>query len=106
MKKTILTTIVLAGTLLFTGCTQDQEKLAVAGVAVAGIAAIASNDDGSHAGNYYHRGTDYGRNRNYSYRDGVRDGCDSRKYWRQDSHRYDRDNDYRSGWISGYSRCR
>ena len=108
MQKTTFTlsTIILAGSLLFTGCTQDQENLAIAGVAVAGIAAIASHEDGSHTGNYYHNGSDYGTNKNYSYRDGVREGCNSRNYWSQNSYRYDQDRDYRKGWRAGYRRCR
>ena len=104
--KLLLSAAVVAATLSFTGCTKDQENLALASVAVVGVAAIASHADGSHTGNYYHNGYDYGTNRNYSYRDGVREGCQSRSYWSQNSYRYDHDRDYRDGWRSGYSSCR
>ena len=97
----------IAATLTFTGCTENQEKLAIAGVAVAGTAAVLSHSDGSHTDNYYHHGHDYGQNRNYSYRAGVRDGCDSsRRRWSKDEYRFRHDNNYNDCWRSGYRRCR
>ena len=107
LTKYIGVSALIAATLTFTGCTQDQERLAVAGVTVAGAAAIAANSDGSHQDNYYHHGEDYGESRNYSYREGVRSGCDSRTgRWRKDYNRYDHDYNYKSGWDAGYRRCR
>ena len=110
MKTTtyLLTVSALAATLTFTGCTQDQENLALAGAGVAVVAAAASNyhDDGSHTSNYYHNNYDYGSGRNYAYRDGVREGCESRRSWRQNNYRYNNDSSYRSGWQAGYRQCR
>jgi hypothetical protein len=93
---------------MFTGCTQDQENLALAGAGVAAVAVVASNynTDGSHTGNYYHKGYDYGASRNYAYRDGVREGCQSRNYWTQNYYRYQNDYNYQSGWKAGYRQCR
>ena len=108
MKKMILTTAALAAALTFTGCTQNEENLALAGAGVAAVAVAADayNKDGSHRGEYTHYGQSYGSNRNYNYRDGVRDGCDSRRgSWRQDNYRYNHA-DYRNGWEAGYKRCR
>ena len=104
----ILGVAALVATLTFTGCTQDQENLALAGAGVAAVAVAASNyhDDGSHTNDYYHQGNNYGQGRNYAYRDGVREGCDSRRSWRQDYNRYQNDTNYRSGWQAGYHQCR
>ena len=108
--KQIAVSALIAATLTFTGCTENQEKLAVAGVAVAGVTAIAasqSHKDGSHTDNYYHHGEDYGQNRDYGYQRGVRQGCNSRRgSWRKDNERYRHDQSYRNGWNAGFSRCK
>ena len=106
--KYMVVSALIATTLTFTGCTQDQENLAVAGVAVAGVAAIAaSHSDGSSTDNYRHHGHDYGQNRNYGYQKGVRQGCNSRhRGWDMDKHRYKNDYNYKAGWDAGYRRCR
>jgi hypothetical protein len=106
--KYLFATAVIASSMMFTGCTQDQENLALAGAGAVAVAAVASNyhDDGSHKDNYYHNGYDYGSGRNYSYRDGVREGCQSRNYWTQNNYRYQNDYNYRSGWKAGYRQCR
>ena len=106
-KKLMLVTA-LTGAMTFTGCTQDQENLALAGAGVAAVAVATSDyhDDGSHTNNYYHNNYDYGSGRNYAYRDGVREGCESRRAWRQNNYRYNNDSSYRSGWQAGYSQCR
>ena len=107
--KSLLTASVLATALTMTGCTQDQENLALAGAGVAAVAVAASNyhKDGSHTGNYSHYGHDYGSGRNYSYRDGVREGCNSKRgTWRQNYYRYQNDYNYKSGWKAGYRQCR
>jgi hypothetical protein len=108
IKKYLLASTVITSLILFTGCTQDQENLAVAGVAVAAVAVAASNyhDDGSHKKDYYHNNNNYGSGRNYSYRDGVREGCESRRSWRQDYNRYQNDYNYQNGWKAGYRQCR
>lgn len=97
----------IATALTFTACTQNQENLAAAGVGVAAVAVATSNyhEDGSHTGNYYHNDYDYGSGRNYAYRDGVREGCQSRNYWSQNNYRYENDYNYRSGWKAGYRQC-
>ena len=98
----------IAGIMIFTGCTQNEENLALAGAGVAVVAVAANNyhKDGSSTSNYSHNGYNYGENRNYAYRDGVRAGCQSRNYWSQDNYRYQNDNNYRSGWKKGYNNCR
>ena len=110
MKKTtknLLVAASIATALTFTGCTQDQENLALAGAGVAAVAIAASNTDGSSTDNYYHHGEDYGEKRNYNYRDGVRAGCDSRTgRWSQNNYRYQNDYHYRDGWKAGYNQCR
>ena len=78
--KQIAVSALIAATLTFTGCTQDQQNLAVA----------ASHSDGSSRDNYRHHGHDYGQNRNYDYQKGVRQGCNSRY----------------GGWDADYKRCR
>ncbi len=109
MKKTtknllVATSIVTA--LTFTGCTQNEENLALAGAGVAAIAVVASNTDGSNQDNYYHHGEDYGENRNYSYRDGVRAGCNSaRGQWDRNYNRFSNDSNYRYGWEHGKRQC-
>lgn len=103
-----MATTALAAALTFTGCTQNEENLALAGAGVAAVAVAANsyNKDGSHAGEYNHYGQNYGSGRNYNYHDGVRDGCDSRRgSCRQDTYRYNHA-DYRNGWEAGYKRCR
>ena len=105
--KYIGVSALVAATLTFTGCTQDQENLAVATVAVGAAAVIVSNADGSHSDNYYHHGHDYGEKRNYTYRRGVRDGCDSaRGDWTKDNHKFKHNHHYKDGWKSGHRRCR
>jgi hypothetical protein len=110
MKKTstLLLVSALAAALTMTGCTQNEENLALAGAGVAAVAVAANSyhSDGSHTGNYYHNNYDYGSGRNYSYRDGVRAGCESRRSWRQDYYRYQNDYNYKSGWQAGYRQCR
>ena len=110
MKKisTLLVVSALTAALTMTGCTQNEENLALAGAGVAAVAVAANNyhKDGSHTGNYYHQGYDYGTGRNYAYRDGVREGCQSRSYWNQNYYRYQNDSSYRSGWQAGYRNCR
>ena len=110
MKRTkfLLATAVITSGMMFTGCTQNEENLALAGVGVAAVAAAASNyhSDGSHKSDYYHNNYNYGSGRNYSYRDGVRAGCESRRSWRQDYYRYQHDYNYKSGWQAGYRQCR
>ena len=105
--KYLLAVTALAATLTFTGCTQDQENMALAGAGVATVAVVASNyhEDGSHTGNYYHNNYDYGSGRNYAYQDGVREGCQSRNYWKQNNYRYENNYNYRSGWKAGYRQC-
>jgi len=106
--KTVLGVAAIVTVLLMTGCTKDQENLALAGVGVAAVAVAASNyhDDGSHKNDYYHNNYNYGSGRNYAYRDGVREGCESRRSWRQDYYRYQKDYNYKSGWQAGYRQCR
>jgi hypothetical protein len=106
--KYFLATAVIASTMLFTGCTQNEENLALAGAGAAAVAVAASNyhSDGSHKKDYYHNDYNYGSGRNYSYRDGVRAGCESRRSWRQDYYRYQHDYNYKSGWQAGYRQCR
>ena len=105
-KRNFLVAASIAIALTFTGCTQDQENLALAGVGVAAVAVAVSHADGSSKDNYYHHGQDYGENRNYSYRDGVRAGCDSvRGSWNRDSYRFNNDNEYRAGWKHGKRQC-
>jgi hypothetical protein len=108
MKKYLVASTIIVSTVMFTGCTQNEENLALASVGVAAVAVAASNyhDDGSHKDNYYHNGYDYGGGRNYAYRDGVREGCESRRSWRQNNYRYQNDYNYRSGWKAGYRQCR
>ena len=106
-SKQIAVSALIAATLTFTGCTQDQEKLAATAAVVGAVAVVAANSDGSHEDNYYHHGEDYGESRNYSYREGVRSGCDSRSgRWRKDYSRYSHDYNYKNGWDAGYRRCR
>lgn len=107
-SKQIGVSALIAATLAFTGCTQDQENLAAA-AAVVGTAAVVvgANSDGSHKNDYYHNNHNYGENRNYSYRQGVREGCDSASgRWNQDGNRLDRDKSYKNGWEAGYRRCK
>ena len=107
--KHIGVSALIAATLTFTGCTENQEKLAIAGAAVAGTAAVmsASHSDGSSTNNYHHKGHDYGRNRDYGYQQGVRQGCNSRHSgWDMDKYRYKHDYNYKAGWDAGYRRCR
>jgi hypothetical protein len=108
IRKYLFASAVIVSSVIFTGCTQDQENLALAGAGVAAVAVVASNynTDGSHTGNYYHKGYDYGTSRNYAYRDGVREGCQSRNYWTQNYYRYQNDYNYQSGWKAGYRQCR
>jgi hypothetical protein len=108
MKKYLFASVIIASSVIFTGCTQNEENLALAGAGVAAEAVATSDyhDDGSHRGNYYHNGYDYGSGRNYAYRDGVREGCESRRSWRQNNYRYQNDYNYRSGWQAGYRQCR
>ncbi|RLF42169.1 MAG: hypothetical protein DRN17_08045 [Thermoplasmata archaeon] len=97
LTKFIGASALIAAALTFTGCTQDQQNLAVAG----------SHSDGSHTDNYYHHGHDYGQNRNYGYQQGVREGCNSRHSgWDMDKYRYKHDYNYKAGWDAGYKRCR
>ncbi len=101
-------TATIAAALTFSGCTQDEKNLALAGAGVAAVAVAANSyhKDGSHSGDYYHNNYNYGSGRNYAYRDGVREGCQSRSYWRQNYYRYQNDYNYRSGWQAGYRNCR
>lgn len=105
--KNLLLVSALVATMTFTGCTQDEENLALAGAGVAAVAVAASSyhNDGSHTGNYYHNNYDYGSGRNYAYQDGVREGCQSRNYWKQNNYRYENNYNYRSGWKAGYRQC-
>ena len=109
MKKTtknllVATSIVTA--LTFTGCTQNEENLALAGAGVAAVAIVASHTDGSSKDNYYHHGQSYGENRNYSYRDGVRAGCNSaRGQWDRNYNRFSNDSNYRYGWEHAKRQC-
>jgi hypothetical protein len=97
--KQIAVSALIAATLTFTGCTENQQNLAAAGV--------ASHSDGSSRDNYRHHGHDYGQNRNYGYQRGVRQGCNSRYGgWDMDKHRYKNDYNYKAGWDAGYKRCR
>ena len=105
--KYIGVSALIAATLTFTGCTQDQENLAVAGALVGAVAVAASHSDGSSTDNYYHHGHDYGEKRNYNYQRGVRDGCDSgRGRWTKDHYRFKHDYHYKDGWRAGHRRCR
>ena len=105
--KYIGVSALVAATLTFTGCTQDQENLAATAAVVGAVAVAASHSDGSHKNDYYHHGHNYGENRNYSYRKGVRDGCDSmRGRWHKDHDRFKHDQNYRDGWRAGKRRCR
>ena len=110
MKKTSILSAVsaLVAALTMAGCTQNEENLALAGAGVAAVAVAANSyhKDGSHTGNYYHKDYDYGTGRNYAYRDGVREGCQSRNYWTQNNYRYQNDYNYQSGWKAGYRQCR
>ena len=104
--KKLLLTASIATALTFTGCTQDQENLALAGAGVAAVAVAASHADGSSKEKYYHHGQNYGENRNYSYRDGVRAGCNSaRGQWDRNYNRFNYDNDYKYGWEHGKRQC-
>ncbi|MDQ7046385.1 MAG: hypothetical protein Q9M39_01680 [Sulfurovum sp.] len=106
-SKHIGVSVLIAATLTFTGCTQDQENLVAATAVVGAAVVVASNSDGSHTGDYYHHDHNYGENRNYSYRRGVRDGCDSAKgRWSKDHDRFRHDNNYKEGWKAGHRRCR
>ena len=62
-KRNFLVAASIATALTFTGCTQDQENLALAGAGIAAVAVAASHADGSSKDNYYHHGQDYGQNR-------------------------------------------
>ena len=94
--KKLLVAASIATALTLTGCTQDQENLALAGAGVAAVAIAASHADGSSKDNYYHHGQNYGQNRNYSYRDGVRAGCNSaRGQWDRNYNRFNYDKDYK-----------
>ena len=108
VRKYLFASAVIVSSVMFTGCTQDQENLALAGAGVAAVAVASANyhADGSHTGNYYHKDYDYGTGRNYAYRDGVREGCQSRNYWTQNNYRYQNDYNYQSGWKAGYRQCR
>ena len=107
LTKHIGVSALITATFTFTGCTQDQENLAATAAVVGAVAVVASNSDGSHTDNYYHRGHDYGEERNYNYRAGVRDGCDSgRGRWIRDNYRYNHDYNYKDGWKAGHRRCR
>ena len=106
-SKHIGVSALIAATLTFTGCTEDQENLALATAVVGAAVVVASNDDGSSKSDYYHHNENYGENRNYSYRRGVRDGCDSaRGRWFKDHDRFKHDYDYKDGWKAGHRRCR
>jgi len=109
-SKFIGVSALIAATLTFTGCTQDQENLAATAAVVGAVGAVAvaaSHDDGSSTDNYYHHGHDYGENRNYGYQRGVRQGCDSRRgRWSKNDERYRHNQDYRNGWNAGFSRCK
>ena len=105
--KYIGVSALIAATLTFTGCTQNQENLAATAAVVGAVAVVASHSDGSHTDNYYHHGHDYGQNRDYGYQQGVREGCNSRHSgWDMDKYRYKHDYNYKAGWDAGYRRCR
>ena len=107
--KYIGVSALIAATLTtFTGCTpQNQDNLSKSYSKSYSKSHSRSHSDGSHRDHYYHHGIDFGKHRNYSYKDGVRSGCDSRMHrWRKDYDRYRHDRDYKYGWDAGYRRCR
>lgn len=87
----------LFATIVFTGCTA-YEQAVVANTLTGGS---AYNDS------YYYDGYNYGNNRDTSYRNGVEDGCSSKRgVWRKNIYQYNNNYSYRNGWNAGYNRCR
>lgn len=81
---------------IFGGCTAYEQ--AVVANALTGGAAYGDP--------YYYNGYNYGANRDTRYRNGVEDGCSSKRgVWRKNTYQYNHYYSYRDGWNAGYNQC-
>ncbi len=78
----------IAATLTFTGCTQDQQNL-------------------SHANNYSNNGSNYGLSNDRLYDIGEEDGCNSMSGidYNKNSAKYQYNKDYNRGFKRGMAKC-
>ncbi|MBN2721863.1 MAG: hypothetical protein JXQ77_03495 [Campylobacterales bacterium] len=91
MKSTRLYLVVMSviATFILSGCTPYQLT------------------GGVYSDSYYYDGYNYGSQRDALYRNGVQDGCSSKKgIWRKNIYQYNNSYSYRSGWNAGYRQCR
>jgi len=90
-KTLSLTSIFLAGTLLFTGCGEVPDL----------------DNVSASSGDFVYRNHNFGSNRNTDYRKGVKDGCKTSDGDYNKNHAlFDGENDYRVGWEHGRLHCK
>jgi len=97
MRVTVVVAMVFAG-FSMTGCTDFERGMAV-GAAAGVVGSVAAN---SGTNNRHYRSS-----RSSMYNRGVNNGCSSaRGRWYKSSYNWRNYSSYRSGWRSGYRRCR